>query len=74
MVSIVSVVAVIVKWSLYDIELGWTSLIVSVWTGIGLVMMALGLIGIYIAKIYSEVKGRPRTSIRQIYRGSNDDE
>ena len=71
-ISILSVLAVLVKWSFYDIELGWTSLIVSVWTGIGLIMMALGIIGIYIAKIYSEVKGRPRTNIRKIYKGKDD--
>jgi len=38
---------------------GWTSLIVSVWFIGGVQLLALGLIGEYIGKIYKEVKRRP---------------
>ncbi|MEC0228088.1 glycosyltransferase family 2 protein [Paenibacillus alba] len=38
---------------------GWTSLIVSVWFIGGVQLLALGLIGEYIGKIYKEVKQRP---------------
>ena len=43
----------------YTIE-GWTSLMLSIWFCTGIVLMALGVIGEYIGKIYSEVKHRPR--------------
>ncbi|MVO98714.1 glycosyltransferase family 2 protein [Paenibacillus lutrae] len=38
---------------------GWTSLILSVWFIGGVQLLALGLIGEYIGKIYREVKHRP---------------
>ncbi|MBD0379826.1 glycosyltransferase family 2 protein [Paenibacillus sp. WST5] len=38
---------------------GWTSLILSVWFIGGVQLLALGLIGEYIGKIYKEVKRRP---------------
>ena len=39
---------------------GWASLFMSVWILGGLILMALGLIGEYIGKIYLEVKRRPK--------------
>lgn len=39
---------------------GWTSLITSVWLLGGLQLMAIGLIGEYIGKIYKESKRRPK--------------
>ncbi|WP_071459601.1 glycosyltransferase family 2 protein [Bacillus massilinigeriensis] len=41
-------------------ETGWTSLILSIWLIGGLQLMALGLVGEYIGKIYKETKGRPK--------------
>jgi polyisoprenyl-phosphate glycosyltransferase len=42
---------------------GWASLIVSIWFIGGLQMVALGLIGEYVGKIYKEVKQRPLYAI-----------
>ena len=39
---------------------GWTSLIVSVWFIGGAILLACGIIGEYVGKIYKEVKRRPR--------------
>ena len=39
---------------------GWTSLLVSLWFIGGAILVALGVIGEYVGKIYSEVKRRPR--------------
>ncbi|MFC4182126.1 glycosyltransferase family 2 protein [Saccharococcus thermophilus] len=41
-------------------QTGWTSLITSIWLLGGLQLIALGLIGEYIGKIYKETKRRPR--------------
>ncbi len=38
---------------------GWTSLMVSLWFIGGMIMASLGVIGIYIGKIFDEVKKRP---------------
>lgn len=40
--------------------LGWTSLIVSIWALGGLQLLAIGIIGEYLGKIYLEAKRRPR--------------
>jgi glycosyltransferase involved in cell wall biosynthesis len=38
---------------------GWTSLIVSTFFIGGIILMVLGVMGIYIGKIFNEIKGRP---------------
>ena len=44
---------------------GWASTIVSIWAIGGLQLLAIGIIGEYIGKIYLEVKQRPRYIIRE---------
>ena len=46
---------------------GWPSLIVSVWLLGGLTIFSIGLIGIYLSKIFLETKQRPYTIVRAIY-------
>jgi dolichol-phosphate mannosyltransferase len=38
---------------------GWTTLFVSIWFVAGIIIILLGIIGVYIGKIYEEVKKRP---------------
>ena len=38
---------------------GWTSIIVSVYFTAGLIIGSVGVVGLYVAKIFNEVKGRP---------------
>lgn len=45
---------------------GWSSLMLSVWFCSGCVLIALGVIGEYIGKLYVEVKARPRFNIEEI--------
>ena len=47
---------------------GFTSLIISIWFFGGLTTLVLGIIGIYVANIFSETKRRPYTIVRQVYR------
>ena len=46
---------------------GWPSLIVSIWLLGGLTISSIGLIGMYLSKIFTEVKQRPYTIVREIY-------
>jgi len=46
---------------------GWPSLIVSVWLLGGLTIFCMGIIGIYLSKIFIETKQRPYTIIREFY-------
>ncbi len=44
---------------------GWSSLMVSIYLLGGLQLLCLGVIGVYIAKVFSEVKHRPRSIVRE---------
>jgi LmbE family N-acetylglucosaminyl deacetylase len=44
---------------------GWSSLMISIWFLGGLNLLALGIVGEYIGKIYGEVKARPRFIVEQ---------
>ncbi|MFC0214500.1 glycosyltransferase family 2 protein [Paenibacillus chartarius] len=55
---------VISKWSGTAVS-GWTSLMLSLWFIGGVQLLAVGLIGEYVGKIYSEVKQRPRYLIEK---------
>ncbi|MEK8216540.1 glycosyltransferase family 2 protein [Paenibacillus sp. FSL L8-0463] len=45
---------------------GWSSLMISIWFIGGVQLVALGLIGEYIGKIYKEVKARPKYIIEKL--------
>lgn len=45
---------------------GWSSLILSVWLVGGFILISIGIIGTYIGKIYTEVKGRPLYHVAEI--------
>ena len=71
--SLVSLVAfgfvcwVVGRWLFFEQPPdGWTSLIASVWLLGGLVIWSLGLVGIYLAQVFLEVKQRPQTVVRRI--------
>lgn len=46
---------------------GWTSVMASIWLLGGLIISFIGVVGIYLAKIFSETKQRPYTIVRHIY-------
>jgi putative glycosyltransferase len=46
---------------------GWTSVMASIWLLGGMVISFIGVVGIYLAKIFSETKQRPYTIVRHIY-------
>jgi glycosyltransferase involved in cell wall biosynthesis len=45
---------------------GWSSLILSIWLVGGFVLICVGITGVYIGKIYNEVKHRPLYNIQDI--------
>lgn len=50
---------------------GWTSVMASIWLLGGLIISFIGVVGIYLSKIYSEIKRRPYTIVRQVYGRQN---
>jgi dolichol-phosphate mannosyltransferase len=56
----------VLSYFLYgDIAEGWTSLMVSMFFMFGLLFGILGILGLYIGKIFDEVKGRPLYIIQE---------
>lgn len=49
---------------------GYTSIITSIWLFSGLIIFFVGIQGVYISKVFSEVKQRPYTIVRHVYRNS----
>ena len=45
---------------------GWASVILSIWLIGGLNLICIGIVGVYIGKIYKEVKNRPLYNIQEI--------
>lgn len=43
----------------YRVVLGWTSLILSIWFLSGFTVFCVGLIGLYVGKVFNETKKRP---------------
>ncbi|MDO9146195.1 MAG: glycosyltransferase family 2 protein [Hydrogenophaga sp.] len=46
---------------------GWTSLMASIWLLGGLIISFVGIIGIYLAKVFAETKQRPLAIVKEIY-------
>jgi putative glycosyltransferase len=46
---------------------GWTSVMASIWLLGGMIISFIGVVGIYLSKIFSETKQRPYSIVRQIY-------
>ncbi len=46
---------------------GWASLMGSLWLIGGMVISCVGVVGIYLSKVFSETKRRPLTIVRQLY-------
>ncbi len=69
--SSIFVIKLLIDRGLYGVGLvGWTSVIVSIFFFGGLIIFVLGIIGIYLSKVFVESKQRPYVVIRNIY-GSN---
>lgn len=47
---------------------GYTSIIASIWLFSGLIIFFIGVQGIYLSKIFFEVKQRPYTIVRHVYK------
>lgn len=65
LVAVVMAVYTLVRHFTGNTVSGWSSLMISIWFLGGLNLLALGVVGEYIGKIYSEVKQRPRYIVEE---------
>jgi putative glycosyltransferase len=64
-------VAIIIKLFFINYQSGWISIVLSIWMTGGLILSSVGITGIYIAKIFNQVKGRPLYIIKSIINSEN---
>ncbi len=73
LLSFAAAIHLVIKRIFFNVMLtGWPSLIVSIWILGGLTLFCLGIIGIYLSKIFMETKERPYTIIRKVYKRNDD--
>ena len=66
--SSINVIYLVFNWMLFSTPLsGWTSVMASIWLLGGLIVLFIGIVGIYLSKIFSETKQRPNSIVRHIY-------
>lgn len=65
LVALVVMVYALISYSRHNVIQGWTSILISLWFIGGVVTTGVGITGIYIGKIYTEVKRRPRYFIEE---------
>lgn len=59
-ISFVFAIYILIKFVTHRIlVLGYTSLIISIWLFSGIIIMVLGIVGLYVGKTFDKVKGRP---------------
>ena len=68
LIAMLFVCYLVIKWVFLEKPLsGWTSVMASIWLLGGLLISFVGILGIYLAKVFSETKRRPNTIVREIY-------
>ena len=63
--SLISIGYTLYSWFGGETVAGWASLMISVWFLGSLILIAIGIAGEYVGKIYLEVKQRPRYHIEE---------
>lgn len=67
-VAVAYILYLLVHWTFFAKPLsGWTSVMASIWLLGGMIISFIGVVGVYLSKIFSETKRRPYTIVRQIY-------
>lgn len=65
-VSLIIGLYVLISFFCGTVAPGWSSLMLSIWFVGGFILLSLGLVGLYIGKVFIETKQRPRYHIQTI--------
>jgi len=70
LIAIFYITYLIINWMFLAQPLGgWTSVMASIWLLGGMIISFIGIVGIYLSKIFSETKRRPYTIVKDIHGG-----
>lgn len=73
LLSFLWIIVLLVRYFASDMQVGWTSIIASVFFMGGIMISCIGIVGIYVGNIFMEVKNRPLYVIRKILNKSEDE-
>lgn len=66
--AVIYIAYLVLHWTFLATPLsGWTSVMASIWLLGGMIISFIGIVGIYLSKIFSETKQRPYTIVRHIH-------
>lgn len=66
MISLIYIIVLILrKLIVADVSIGWTSMIASIYLMGGILLCAVGVVGIYVGNIFNETKNRPLYIVEQ---------
>ena len=66
LLSFLWIIFLIARYFISDMQVGWTSIIASVFLMGGIMISCIGIVGIYVGNIFMEVKNRPLYVIRTV--------
>lgn len=67
-VAVINIIVITYKKIVLDVDVeGWASILASLWLIGGLIFLVLGIFGIYLSKMFLEIKNRPLTVIRNVF-------
>ena len=65
-ISFFVIIGLVIYHFVAEVSIGWTSIIASNFLIGGLIIMVIGMVGIYVGNIFMQTKERPLYVIRQI--------
>jgi putative glycosyltransferase len=67
-ISFINLLLIFYKKMVLHVEVeGWASILASIWFVGGMILFVLGIFGIYLSKMFLEIKNRPLTIVRNVY-------
>jgi len=67
-IALINVAVVVYKKIVFDVDVeGWASILASVWLVGGMILVVLGIFGVYLSKMFLEIKNRPLTIVRNFH-------
>lgn len=72
-ISFLTIIGLVIYKFVADVSIGWTSIIATIILVGGLIIMVIGIVGIYVGNIFMQTKDRPLYVIRQILNDDRDE-
>lgn len=72
LISMISIGLIVYQKYMNNPTEGWASIIALIWFVSGVILFIFGIFGVYLSKMFLEIKGRPLTVVREVYSSRHD--